>query len=248
MTDLVTTVFAVPNKADGKAAFEAAMDSNGQKFNPFITELNAAGVFVNAQAAAAETSKTGAQTAQGLAEAARDSALAASTAIAADYNPSSHAYAKDDLCWDAPGELYRCILAYNSTAMRPLDDDTHWVRVNLTPADLAAINAAIDALLDVPSLVKSAAYTLALGERGKSVDTAANVTIPANASVAFPVGSTVVVTNTSGSNISLLASAGVTLRLAGTTSTGTRTLAGYGQATLRKIAADTWISSGMGLS
>lgn len=248
MTDLVTTVFAVPNKADGKAAFEAAMDSNGTKMNPFCTQVNAAGVYINDQATAAATAKTGAETAQAQAEAARDSAIAASTAIAADYNPSSHAYAKDDLCWDAPGELYRCILAYTSTATRPADDATHWVRVNLTPADLAAMSASIDALLDVPSVVKSAAYTLALTDRGKSVDTTANVTIPANASVAFPIGATVVVTNTGSSAISVLAAGGVTLRLAGTTSTGTRTLSGYGQATLRKIAADTWISSGMGLS
>ena len=248
MTLQITQTLTVPDSSAGRAAFVAAANSFGNNLTPWANQANAMAVEMNTNATAAATAKTDAQTAQAQAEAARDSAIAASTAIAADYNPASHAYAKNDLAWDGPGELYRCILAYTSGATLPSADATHWARVNLTPADLAAIDSAIDALLDVPSVVKSAAYTLALTERGKSVDTTANVTIPANASVAFPIGSTVVVTNTSASAISVLAAAGVTLRLAGTSSTGTRTLAGYGQATLRKIASDTWISSGMGLS
>lgn len=248
MTLQITQTLTVPDSSAGRAAFVAAANAFGDNLTPWANQANALAVEVNDNATAAATAKTDAQTAQGLAEDARDAAINASTAIAADYNPASHAYAKNDLAWDGPGELYRCILAYTSGATTPSADATHWVRVNLNPADLTAINAALDALLDVPSVVKSAAYTLAMTERGKSVDTTANVTIPANASVAFPVGSTVVVTNTSGSAISILAASGVTLRLAGTTSTGTRTLAGYGQATLRKTAADVWVSSGMGLS
>jgi len=248
MTLQITQTLTVPDSSAGRAAFVAAANQFGDDLTPWANEANAMAVEMNTNATNAATSATNAATAKTAAEAARDAAINAATAIAADYNPASHAYAKDDLCWDGPGALYRCILAYTSGATLPSADATHWARVNLTPADLAAINAAIDALLDVPGVTKSAAYTLALTERGKSVDTSANVTVPDNATVPFPVGSTVVVTNTSGSNISVLAAAGVTLRLAGTASTGTRTLAGYGQATLRKIASDTWISSGMGLS
>jgi hypothetical protein len=42
--------------------------------------------------------------------------------------------------------------------------------------------------------------------------------------------------------------AGVTLIQAGTGSTGSRTLAQYGEASLVKVATDTWYISGSGLS
>jgi len=105
-----------------------------------------------------------------------------------------------------------------------------------------------DWAVDIHGNVKSAAYTLALTDRGKSIDTTAGVTVPANATVALPTGATVMVTNTGFAAITITAAAGVTLRLAGTTTTGNRTLAGYGVATLRKVATDTWIAAGAGLS
>lgn len=107
--------------------------------------------------------------------------------------------------------------------------------------------AAIAALLDIPANVKATAYTLALTDAGKSIDTTANVVIPANSAVAFPTGTTIMVTNTSGSSISISITTD-TLRLAGTTTTGTRTLAGYGMCTMRKVSATVWYISGAGLS
>lgn len=109
-----------------------------------------------------------------------------------------------------------------------------------------ATKAELDALKNVPSNVKSAAYTLALADRGCSVDTVAAVTIPTDAVVAFPIGSVVTITNTSGVSIAISSSA--TLRLAGTATTGARTLAQYGVAVARKVATDTWILSGAGLT
>jgi len=249
----ITVVFTPPDKAAGRAAFEAACMDMGDKLNPMCTQINAEAEDINAKAIAAETARGLAADAQAAAEAARDAALAAATAIAADYDPGGHVYAKNALVWDAPGELYRCILGYTSSATRPSADATHWARVNITPADLAAINAAIaalqldaDKLRDVPPVAKTAAYTLALTDRGQGLDTTAGITIPANAAVAFPTGATVLVTNTSASTISITPAAGVTLRLGGTTKAGARTLAGYGVATLRKIGVDTWIIVGAG--
>lgn len=105
----------------------------------------------------------------------------------------------------------------------------------------------LEALKSIPGSTKSTAYTLVMADAGQSIDTTANVTIPANSSVAFPVGTTVMVTNTSASN-STISITTDTLRQAGTTNTGSRTLAGYGVATLRKVAATTWYISGAGLS
>lgn len=106
----------------------------------------------------------------------------------------------------------------------------------------------VDRLRDVPANAKTGAYTLALTDRGTSIDTTAGVTVPPNATVAFPVGSVVTITNTSASAITITQDTGVTLRYAGTATTGNRTLAGYGVATARKIATDAWIIAGPGLT
>jgi hypothetical protein len=72
------------------------------------------------------------------------------------------------------------------------------------------------------------------------------ITIPANSSVPFEIGTTVVIVN---ANVtSSIAITSDTLRLVGTATTGTRTLAAYGMATLLKIDATTWIASGNGLA
>jgi hypothetical protein len=100
----------------------------------------------------------------------------------------------------------------------------------------------------IPQVTASASYTLALTDMGEHISiTTGGVVIPANASVAFPIGSTVAVYNNSATaqTISITTD---TLRLAGTTSTGSRTLAGYGIATLLKVGATTWVASGAGLS
>lgn len=110
------------------------------------------------------------------------------------------------------------------------------------------VNNAIDALKDVPANVQSSAYTLALTDRAKSIDTSAGVAIPLNSTVAFPIGSVISITNTSIASITITQTTGVTLRLAGTGDTGNRTLALFGLATMRKVATDTWIISGAGLS
>lgn len=72
------------------------------------------------------------------------------------------------------------------------------------------------------------------------------ITIPSNASEALEIGTTIVVINANvTSTISIVTD---TLRLAGTATTGTRSLATNGMATIVKIAETTWIASGVGLT
>jgi hypothetical protein len=72
------------------------------------------------------------------------------------------------------------------------------------------------------------------------------ITIPANSSVPLEIGTTIVIIN---ANVtSSIAITTDTLRLAGTSSTGTRTLAANGMATLVKITSTSWIISGNGIS
>ena len=108
-----------------------------------------------------------------------------------------------------------------------------------------ALAGITEAISTIPSVRKSAAYTVTATDKGKSIDTSAGVTIHASL---FAVGDVIVVTNTSASSISITPSAGVTFRLAGSASTGLRTLAGYGVATFRMASSNVWFASGAGLS
>ncbi len=100
----------------------------------------------------------------------------------------------------------------------------------------------------LPQNSQTATYTLALADAGKHISiTTGGVVIPANGSVAFPVGTAIVIFNNSGSsqNISITTD---TMRQAGTANTGTRALAQYGLATCVKVASTTWVISGAGVS
>lgn len=100
----------------------------------------------------------------------------------------------------------------------------------------------------LPQEAKTGAYTLALADAGKHISiTTGGVVIPANSSVAFPVGTAVVIFNNSGSNQTISITSD-TLRWGGTTNTGSRTLSGYGIATAMKVASTVWVITGAGIS
>lgn len=129
--------------------------------------------------------------------------------------------------------------------------------INLTSSNLAASNAVTDTgtiataspgFRSIPQNAQTGAYTLALTDAGKHISiTTGGVVIPANGSIAFPVGSAVVIFNNSGSNQTISITTD-TLRQAGTANTGSRTLAQYGLATCVKVASTTWVISGAGVS
>lgn len=85
----------------------------------------------------------------------------------------------------------------------------------------------------------NATGTLALADNGKVLSVSTNQTVPANASVAFPIGATIVLINTSASSITVAITSD-TMRQAGTSNTGTRTLSAYGACTLIKQGSTTW--------
>lgn len=101
----------------------------------------------------------------------------------------------------------------------------------------------------VPQNSQSVDYTCVLGDAGKQIyQTGASktITIPANGSVAYPVGT--VLTFAAAGNSVTIAITTDTMYLAGTTTTGSRTLAAHGVATAVKITSTTWLISGAGLS
>jgi len=105
---------------------------------------------------------------------------------------------------------------------------------------------------EIPSNVQSAAYRLVMSDSGKHINiSTGGVTIPGNtagtAPVAFPIGTTVVFYNNSASSQTITIDTD-TMRFAGTSLSGTRTLAPYGLATALKLFTTGWVISGAGLS
>jgi len=105
---------------------------------------------------------------------------------------------------------------------------------------------------DVPITVQNAAYTFALADAGKGFGkdnaTAYTYTIPANGTTAFPIGTAITVFNNNATSNVTIAITTDTLRLGGTTTTGSRTLAPFGVCTLLKVSSTVWIASGAGLT
>ena len=116
-----------------------------------------------------------------------------------------------------------------------------------SPTDANAAKAA--GYVGMPQVaLSSGGTTISAAMAGDHIynTSAGTVTIPANSSVPLEVGTTVVIIN--GNNTSAVNITTDTLRQAGTTNTGPRTLAAYGMATLVKVASTTWYISGNGIS
>ena len=128
---------------------------------------------------------------------------------------------------------------------------TNATSTNLTATtvlDAGTIGAAAPGFRGLPQNSQTATYTLALTDAGKHISiTTGGVVIPANGSVAFPIGTAIAIFNNSGSSQTVSITSD-TLRLAGTATTGTRTVAQYGLVTCVKVASTTWVISGSGLT
>jgi hypothetical protein len=107
---------------------------------------------------------------------------------------------------------------------------------------------------NIPQNSQSAAYTLVLADSGKHIlhptadTTARTFTIPANSSVAFPIGTAITFINQNGAGVVTIAITTDTMRLSPAGTTGSRTLAANGSATCIKITATEWLISGSGLT
>ena len=106
---------------------------------------------------------------------------------------------------------------------------------------------------NVPIASKSAAYTTVLADSGKVIfhpSTDANArtfTIDSNANVAYALGTVLTFINMTSQSVTVAITSD-TMYLAGTGTTGSRTLAQYGMATAIKMTSTTWIISGSGLT
>lgn len=106
---------------------------------------------------------------------------------------------------------------------------------------------------ELPVNEQSGSYTLALSDANGVVYHPPGAgsqtwTVPANSAVNYPVGTAITLDNDAGAGTLSIAITSDTMVMVGTGSTGSRTLAAGGQATLLKVSATRWRISGVGLT
>jgi hypothetical protein len=125
------------------------------------------------------------------------------------------------------------------------------VVINTLAEATTASTARSAGYLGIPASAVTTTNTLTIADAGEHIYVTTNsqtITIPANASVAYPIGTTLTFIAGPSATTVTIAITSDTLRLAGGTSTGTRTLAANGMATAVKVAATTWYINGTGLT
>ena len=104
----------------------------------------------------------------------------------------------------------------------------------------------------IPINSQSGNYTCVIGDAGKCIyhpttdDNARTFTIPANSSVAYPVGTAITFVNDK--NTLTIAMTTDTMVLAGGVLTGSRTMATTSSATALKVTSTRWVISGAGIT
>ena len=122
---------------------------------------------------------------------------------------------------------------------------------NLSNCTVDGTNAV--GFLNIPQNSQSTAYTLVLADAGKHIlhpstdATARTYTIPANGTVAYPIGTAITFINMT-SQVVTIAITTDTMYLSSAGTTGSRSLAQYGSATAIKMTSTTWLISGSGLT
>ena len=121
-----------------------------------------------------------------------------------------------------------------------------WVRTATPNEPMFTDDAGGDQLID-PAVseinTQNGNYTLVLGDKGKTIHKVSGgagetITIPANGSVAFPLGTLVGIQNDGGGDLSIAITTDTLTGTDGTT--GTRTLGDNHTAVIQKVTATTW--------
>jgi hypothetical protein len=151
--------------------------------------------------------------------------------------------------WSSTTGSGNVVLATSPTLVTPLLG---------TPTSGTLSNCTVDGTngvgyINIPVNAQSAAYTAVASDAGKIIfhpSTDANArtfTIPANSSVAYPVGTTLSFINMTSQAVTIAITTD-TMYLSSAGTTGSRTLAQYGSATAVKMTSTTWLISGSGLT
>jgi hypothetical protein len=110
----------------------------------------------------------------------------------------------------------------------------------------AAVSDSIGNLRTIVVNNQTTSYTLVATDNGKFISiTTGGVTVPASI---FSAGQNIVLFNNSTTTQTITQGASATMTLAGSTTTGSRSLASYGVATVLCTASNTFVITGQGLT
>jgi hypothetical protein len=118
----------------------------------------------------------------------------------------------------------------------------------------SAFTAANNAAQIVPQNAQTATYTLQVSDSGKHIyytqSSNTILYIPNAGQAVFQNGATIMIVSqtTSGANVTVTPNTGVSLYLAGNTTSTSRNVTTYGMATLIRVAANTWFINGTGVA
>ena len=116
-----------------------------------------------------------------------------------------------------------------------------------------AFAAANSAAQTVPQNAQTTNYTLVGSDAGKHLyytqSANVNLYIPWSSNASFANGTTIMIVSrtTSSANVTVTPNTGVTMYLAGNTTSASRNVTTYGMATLIQVAANTWMINGTGV-
>jgi hypothetical protein len=145
------------------------------------------------------------------------------------------------ICYGATGSPANTILFYtlNTERMRVASDGAVSIGGTLTVTGAVTFSSTIAAggiisdpkgnVRKIPVNAQGSGYTLVLADADKTVTVTGSVTIPASI---FAAGDFVNIYNNSGASVTLTQGGGLTLRLGGSATTGSRTLAQRGMASI----------------
>jgi hypothetical protein len=122
----------------------------------------------------------------------------------------------------------------------------------IVAVDQVARNAANAAAQTIPQNAQSTDYTLQLTDAGKHIyytnNSAVSLYIPWTANTTYANGTTITIISNTSSNVTVTPNTGVSLYLAGNTTSISRNVTTYGMATLIMTAANTWYINGSGVA
>ena len=148
-------------------------------------------------------------------------------------------------------------LDYSNTAITIIQgtDTSQNARMTIIEGTDATQNTNITAAAQtVPQNAQTVNYTIQLTDAGKHIyytqSTNTILYIPTTSNVAFSNGSTIMIVSrtSSSANVTVSPNTGVSMYLAGNTTSASRNVTTYGMATLIQVAANTWFINGTGVA
>lgn len=122
--------------------------------------------------------------------------------------------------------------------------------ISISATGTVEVNSVEVGYKNIPQ-VASGNVTLALTDSGKhyysTTASTETITIPLNSSVAFDVGTAIMIVNKGTGNVTVARTSGVDMYLTGNSTSANRTVTSYGMATLIKTDDDEWFISGSGV-